>query len=98
MYTLGVTFVVEPQCEASFWDYFKGEIVTLANNQPFKVFRVLSEHYQGHFSFTVQIELSGIAQYTEIKTALDNKKDDIESRFGREGVLLFATLLKEIEI
>ncbi|MFI3299117.1 MAG: hypothetical protein R3Y49_04890 [Rikenellaceae bacterium] len=98
MYTLGITFVVEPQCEASFWDYFKGEIVTLANNQPFKLFRVLSEHYQGHFSFTLQIKLSGIAQYTEIKTALDNKKNELEEKFGSEGVLHFATLLKEIEI
>ncbi len=97
MYLYAVTFVVEPRCDADFREWLSAIVPQLAQNSSYKTYRILDERHQGHFSYSLQLEVESLTAYNSVKNELEAQNEALHSEFG-EGVLLFATLLKETEL
>lgn len=95
MYILSVTFVVEPAAQSNFRVYLRDEIKPMVDGYEIKWCRVLSEKHEGHFTYSLQIELESLANYNMLKDSVQSSL--LKYNFG-EMVLHFTTLLKQEEI
>ncbi|MEG0032981.1 MAG: DUF4286 family protein [Mucinivorans sp.] len=96
MYIVSTTFVVEPSVHGQWYEFFTTKYIpTLAASRV--VFtRVLNETSDGHYTYSLQVEVPDIAQYQTYKsTQLAECLEFCASMFG-EKVLHFTTLLKKI--
>ncbi len=94
MYILSVTFVVEPTAEARFREVFGQRVRPLLEGRRVTTCRVLSEKHEGHFTFSMQIDIEALSDFS----ALRNSISEIWAAEGfGEDVLWFSTLLKREE-
>ncbi len=94
MYILSITFVVEPYADSNWRVYFRDEVDPLIKDKKTTLCRVLSEHHNGHFTYSLQVQLDDLTDYNTIKEGVANSL--LKMNFG-ESILHFSTLMKEIE-
>ncbi|MFI3288376.1 MAG: hypothetical protein R3Y61_07875 [Rikenellaceae bacterium] len=95
MYILSVTYVVEPTSDTHFRVYFRDEIRPMVEGREITLCRVLSERHEGHFTYSLQIPIENMSDYSVVKEAIE--KGLIKYNFG-ESVLHLATLMKREQI
>ncbi len=96
MYIFSVTFVVEPQAEEQWRDFFSGAIRPIVGSRSLTLCRVLSEHHEGHFTFSLQIEIEDMVEYGEAKGEIFTAVE--QAGFCNNEVLCFDTLLRRERI
>ncbi len=98
MYIFNITFVVEPKVENEWQELLKKEFLPQLGGRATSFFRVLGQHYAGHFSYSLQINCDTMKDYSEIDAVVQSVwGESCAARFG-EQVMHFATLLKQAEL
>ncbi len=91
MYILSVTYVVEPTSDTHFKVYFRDEITPMVEGRAITLCRVLSEKHEGHFTYSLQIPITDMSDYSTIKATIEKRL--LKYNFG-ESVLHFSVLMK----
>ncbi len=96
MYIYSITFVVIPSVDTQWREWFAGEVVGRLEDSKLTLCRVLDQQHQGHFTYSLQIQLDDMQEYTTIKELIDTAGEKSHAKFG-ENALHFTTLLKKIK-
>ncbi|MDR2885323.1 MAG: DUF4286 family protein [Rikenellaceae bacterium] len=99
MYRLNISFAVEPDAVTAWTDLMRGKFIPYLRENGFQrlaLSRVLTEHHDGHFTFSLLMELDDVAAYRRVTEELwDEYAQMNEMMFGTD-VVWFMSLMKEI--
>ncbi len=86
--------MVEPKSEERFREVYRVGVRPLLDGRRTTTCRVLSEKHEGHFTFSLQVELDSLLEFSELRASISEVLS--AESFGEE-VLWFSTLLKREE-
>lgn len=96
MYIFNITFVVEPTADEAWSARLHSDFLPNLGGRKTVLCRVLSEHHEGHFTYSLQVECDTMDDYKELKQSVDTVwGESCKTLFG-EQVLHFDTLMKKI--
>jgi hypothetical protein len=100
MYRLNVSFAVEPAVSDSWTGLMRERFIPLLRGSGFgrlALSRVLHERNEGHFTFSLLVELDDMAAYHRFTGELWSEYLRLSEGISPENLVWFMSLMKEIE-
>lgn len=100
MYRFNITFAVEPAAQDRWLELVRGKLVPALRSRGYgrvALSRVLSTQAEGHFTWSLLVELDSMQGYHEITGDLWQDYIDIAGPLFGDDVVWFMSLMKQIE-
>lgn len=100
MYRLNISFIVEPALEGMWLDTMRTALLPRLREEgfgPVALSRVLTERHEGHFTFSLLVEMDSMEEYLRLTGPVWEQYASTASLAFGEGVMWFMSLMKELD-
>lgn len=96
MYIFNITFIVEPAVDKAWGDRLRSDFLPLVGARQTVLCRVLSEHHEGHSTYSLQVGCAAMEDYNEVKQSVEEVWGESCRELFAEQIMYFATLMKKM--